>query len=373
MSDRFFSNKYEILFIAKGKYITLADADDFIFAVHDSENRIHYCDSKGNSVAKKQSYEPHPDPISDDPWSSEWIKDEGLDEPLISESTTEEQWEIDDVFGNYGYKNQKGEFVIEPQYASAQEFTCGLAAVNLNRTWYRTVDGKRYYENHYGYINGRGQTVIPFAYDEAWPFNQYGVAVVRDLKRSYLIDTNGQKIKETEQYDFYHYYDYDTRFLQISMHTDEYIVDPLIGIYDTKERKVILEPSVDDALPLDDDIILLYNRDGEYGASDFHEYYINSKGEILFPWLYRKGFAEVSIPNKHLNAIVSVSKYLEVGKQASNYIEANGKKYSRSLIYGVYSSSGEMLVPLEYDSIKELAENIYSCKKGEVITVIKML
>lgn len=29
-----------------------------------------------------------------------------------------------------------GEFVIEPQYAYAYEFTNGLVAVNLNRTWF---------------------------------------------------------------------------------------------------------------------------------------------------------------------------------------------------------------------------------------------
>ena len=86
---------------------------------------------------------------------------------LLSENVGEIIEEIDDIFGCFGFKNEAGEFVIEPQYAYAYDFTNGLAAVNLNRTWYKTEKGERYYENHYGYIDFNGKTVIGFNYDEA--------------------------------------------------------------------------------------------------------------------------------------------------------------------------------------------------------------
>ncbi len=118
-----------------------------------------------------------------------------------------------DGFGNFDYKNKEGEFVIEPQYAYAWDFTCGLAAVNLNRIWYRTPDGQRFYENHYGYINDKGKTIIPFIYDKAYPFNKYGVAVV-DLTdtEGMLIDLNGDVIPGTDNLSFFHYYHYKIHY-----------------------------------------------------------------------------------------------------------------------------------------------------------------
>ena len=56
---------------------------------------------------------------------------EGLKEPLKSETVVESVCDIDNVFGQYGFKNRAGEFVMEPQYAYAREFTNGLSAVNV--------------------------------------------------------------------------------------------------------------------------------------------------------------------------------------------------------------------------------------------------
>ena len=232
-----------------------------------------------------------------------------------------------------GFKNKNGEFVIEPQYAYAHEFSCGLAAVNLNRTWYRTPEGRRFYENHFGYINHRGETIVQFKYDEAWPFNKYGAAVVEDLRDgAYLIDTNGQEIPGTRFPYLSHAYDYDDRFLEFSNKNDS---ESLIGIYDTKERKVMLEPSVDDIIQWDEDHILVYERNGKYGVSDFKQHFINSHGDDIYPWLTEQGFATIKRPNKSGIAIVSVSKYVELTGTPRSYFEHDGKKYERSFIYVV--------------------------------------
>ena len=368
------------------KYIYLLDKERMIFRLEDREQNISYCDMNGNPVP--------PDPALDkkyqdlmnieaetDPWKSEWIEYEGLEEKLISETTQEVVEEIDDVFGNYGFKNRTGEFVIEPQYAYAHEFTCGLAAVNLNRTWYKSENGRRFYENHYGYINERGQTVIPFAYDEAWPFNKYGVAVVEEVKDrplyAHLIDTEGRMIPGTEEMNFNPYYDYNDRFLSFTVPSsekeyDDYDEQPE-GIYDTKERKVLMEPVIDDFIEYSEDLIKIYDRKGKYGAGDFHQYYINSKGEIIFPWLHNKGFASVERPNKALLAIVSISKFTAVtNANPSSYFPHNGRKYDRQLLHGVYSSNGKFVLPTEYESIYECAENIFECKKNGVTTVVQI-
>lgn len=114
---------------------------------------------------------------------------------LDSFSDTEIDWEIDDGFGHFGFKDLSGNVVIEPQYVWAGEFAHGLCPVNLNRTWYHTAEGNHFYENHYGYIDPLGKTVIPFKFEEAHNFNKYGVAVVSDDTGTYMIDTAGTEAR----------------------------------------------------------------------------------------------------------------------------------------------------------------------------------
>ena len=223
----------KILLKTKGKHVYCADKENAIFCIDD----VFYS-RDGNVVPPIESF--YSDDADGDTWYQEWMEYEGLEEPLKSESTIEIEWEIDDGFGNFGFKNEAGEFVIEPQFAYAHEFTCGLACVNLNRTWYKTKEGRRYYENHYGYIDKNGKTVIGFQYDEAYPFNKYGVALVSDTKGGWhLIDTTGNEISGT-RFGYISRYDYNDRFLEFSYNVDAtYDNDTSVGIYDTKEKKVL--------------------------------------------------------------------------------------------------------------------------------------
>ena len=352
----------KILFSKNGSHAYLADKERLIFGIDN-----YFFDASGNEVPFELGF--HESRDEDEGWYQYWMKYEGLSQPLKSESTTEVEWEIDDGFGNFGFKNEAGEFVIEPQYAYAHEFTNGLASVNLNRTWYKTEDGKRYYENHFGYINGRGQTVIGFQFDEAYPFNKYGVAVVSDtLHGTWLIDTDGNEIPDTHFPYISHYHDYEDRFYEFSYDTDH---DCIVGIYDTKERRILMEPSINSIIEYTEDLILVNERNVQHGISELQQYYINSKGEVLFLWLYRKGFAIVEEPDSNHVTAVAVSEYTELKQQARIYIPHDGKKYTRRLIYGLYSSKEEFLLPLEYDDIQNIGDNLWSCIKDDTITIIQ--
>ena len=218
------------------------------------------------------------DDCDEDEWDENVTRCQGLDVPLKAETIIEPLFEIDDMYGQFGFKNKKGKFVIEPQFAYAYDFTNGLAAVNLGRTWYRTDEGKRCYENHFGYIDSNGKTVIGFQYDEAHPFNKYGVAVVYDIDTGWhLIDKTGKEIPGTRFVYLSRYYDYDSRFLEFSYEYDEW--EEIVGIYDTKERKILMEPSVADIMEDDEDHILVYSKNDEYGL-------FSSKGEYLIPMEY---------------------------------------------------------------------------------------
>lgn len=351
----------KILFSKQGESCYVADKEKIIFCIDNA-----YFDINGNEVPDQEAF--HKKRNKNDDWYRYWMDYEGLPEPLKAESTVEPECEIDDIFGNFGFKNKDGEFVIEPQYAYAYDFTCGLASVNLNRTWYKTPEGHRYYENHCGYIDRNGKTVIGFQYDEARPFNKYGVAVVRKTNDDFhLIDLEGNEIPNT-RFPYISYYDYDDRYLEFSRDDDD---EALIGIYDTKERKILLEPRFSDISITDDNHILVYERDGEYGESDFRQYYINRNGELIYPWLSTQRFAIIEKPDINDVAAVATSQYIELTGNPKSYFKHNGKKYERNFIYGLYSSKEEFLLPQEYESISQLHDDIWGCYKDGVFTIIQ--
>lgn len=356
----------ELLFKMNGKNLRVADKERLIFEIDGA-----YFNVSGVSVPEEENFHPKQDTYCEepDPWQDPEIDAQGLEEPLLPESVEEVDEEIDDCFGKFGFKNKSGEFVIEPQYAYAHPFTWGLAAVNLNRTWYRSPEGRRYYENHFGYINHRGETVVQFKYDEAWPFNKYGVAVVEDLREgAYLIDTTGAEIPGTRFPYLSHYYDYDDRFFEFSYDNSG---DGLEGLYDTKERRIMLEPCIDDLIQWDEDLLLVYRRNGEFGAGDFKQQYLNSKGEDLFPWLTEQGFATIERPNASGIAIVSVARFVELPGNPSSYFPHNGKKYERYLLHGLFSKDKKYLLPLQFQDITEVAENVFACYKDGEISVYR--
>jgi hypothetical protein len=81
--------------------------------------------------------------------------------------------------GKWGYINTKGEPVIPPKYEVVGHFEDGLAPVRLN--------GK------YGYIDSLGSVMIPFQYEFADDF-KFGYARVLQFSDYYLINTDGNVI-----------------------------------------------------------------------------------------------------------------------------------------------------------------------------------
>ncbi|MBQ0095722.1 MAG: WG repeat-containing protein [Bacteroidetes bacterium] len=80
----------------------------------------------------------------------------------------------------YGYLDSKGNVVIPFRYKSAGDFREGLAKVG---------NGK-----HYGFIDKDGNTVIPFIYDEAYCFHDGYTAVKKNGKWGF-IDKSGKPIQ----------------------------------------------------------------------------------------------------------------------------------------------------------------------------------
>jgi hypothetical protein len=91
--------------------------------------------------------------------------------------------------GKWGYVDKTGKVVIEPAYGIACDFTHGLAAVEQNGVC--------------GFINKKGETVIPMQYIDAHNFTSEGYAVVgisaghRKVKYG-VIDKKGNYVIEPE-------------------------------------------------------------------------------------------------------------------------------------------------------------------------------
>lgn len=98
----------------------------------------------------------------------------------------------DDNLSLWGYVNKKGEIVIPPLYDNAGNFHEGLAQVEKNG------------HEGFGYINKKGEFVIQPQFSEATPFNKNGLAIVAvgpyDQKRYGVVDKNGKYVI-SPQYD----------------------------------------------------------------------------------------------------------------------------------------------------------------------------
>ena len=120
-----------------------------------------------------------------------------------------------DSSGNYGFKDKSGKVVIKPTYQWAQDFSEGLANVQIKGVGYGYIDkngrlvipaiydfaqrfrggfaGVRERGGKYGYINKANQMVIPPMYDDAWGFGD-GLFSVKVGKNWGFIDSSNKMI-----------------------------------------------------------------------------------------------------------------------------------------------------------------------------------
>lgn len=84
----------------------------------------------------------------------------------------------------YGYINEKGDVVIPLSYDDAGYFHEGLAYVQDN--------GK------YGYIDKKGDVAIALTFDDAYPFSEHGLALIELGDKFKVIDKKGKIVIDSE-------------------------------------------------------------------------------------------------------------------------------------------------------------------------------
>lgn len=92
------------------------------------------------------------------------------------------------VWSNWkvGFINRQGEYVIQPQYGNAHDFSDGVAAVKVGS----------FLERKWGYIDQNNKVVIGAIYDHAEDFKK-GYACVAFDDRYFIIDKKGNVVSDT--------------------------------------------------------------------------------------------------------------------------------------------------------------------------------
>lgn len=172
----------------------------------------------------------------------------------------------------WGYIDEHGNMVIAAQFDDAEDFSEGLAAVEVNGKW--------------GYINTAGQMVIPAIYSLAQNFGE-GWAYVHDADWNGYINTVGERMLQVKQVpvdtgmgvQMQNAYDGQYKF------NDGYAV--VIGLHSDYSGSLLLDKS-GNLYPLGTDITVtdVYSdgrvpvyKNGMYGAMD-------ANGNLAVPYLY---------------------------------------------------------------------------------------
>lgn len=206
-----------------------------------------------------------------------------------------------DHTSRFGYLNRKGEVVIPARFFEASFFCNGLAAV-------ANKDGK------YGYINKKGELVIAYQFDEAAPFRDNKCAVVAIDKHYGVVDRKGNFIIAPQFTDMYP--SQDLYVISLQKHGD-------MGFCD-KKGKVVVNPQFDH-------VGVFYDLELAPAKmpSDTKMGYVNKKGTFVinpqYDWVScfwgEHAFAKIG------------EKYGIIDKTGKYVVNPQFSKFSKSCLY----------------------------------------
>ncbi len=198
-----------------------------------------------------------------------------------------------------GYINKKGEMIVPIKYFSGKDFSEGLAAV-----------GKGNYSNaKYGYIDKNGKEILEFKYDKAGSFSS-GLALV------------GKKVENPENND-YGKYKYG---------------------YIDKTGKQVVDFIYDNAADFSEGLAVVV-KDGKMG-------YIDNTGKVVIPFKY-DSFTSYVGGREVLGGSFSDGMAVVSKKTGNTY--PNGREEA---IYGYIDKTGNEILPVVYDKAKPFTEGM---------------
>lgn len=188
--------------------------------------------------------------------------------------------------GKWGFCDRDGKAVIGNDYASAEWFSEGLAAVKV---------GERF-----GYLNKLGEVVIPPQFDDALSFHQ-GYAVVEINGKWGLIDREGKVVIDVDyedlgelknglcyfvKEDLYGYLDSRGNVRLKPVYTDAYAFESGTAIVQMEGYYGVIDTSGAALLPCQFDNLCRYKKGYCAAAHRGHWGIIGLDGDTLLPFVY---------------------------------------------------------------------------------------
>ena len=206
----------------------------------------------------------------------------------------------------YGYIDKKGKIIISPQYTDADLFSEGLAAVS---------NGKKY-----GFINSRGDTIIPFIYDETFLGFNNGLSDVTLCDSCGFIDKKGRIVIPLI---------YETCYPFMSKYAE-------VGIYDDEDWE----------------FFLIDKKGKKYGYDEVSEKHRLWVPREIYPGSFTTSSGQGRI-NKKGDTIVP-PLYLVTGNLSDRMyiVQDKNKKW------GAYNDKGQLAVTPQFDNIWHFSEGL---------------
>ena len=277
--------------------------------------------------------------------------------------------DYDDIAGIWGFVNEKGNLVIEPQYIFANDFEDGFAIVckgkwTIDKKWDNEYNTGRYWseEQKWGAIDKSGKEVIPFVFDEIKNFYDTRDAFIAHYggwKEGHwgVIDNRGNWLAEPIFEDI----DYDFQDGLFAFYKEDKWNDDNVplGIYDTKQKKVIFEPQFTDVSFFEDGWIKVEFYDEKLGRKIEKVIDINGKEKFhsVYSYIYRNqnnyevvindenGYQK-GLVDKDGNTVIPCSKDIdEINcKLGIIFFKQNDRT-------GVKDFDGNIIIPPRYKSV----------------------
>lgn len=288
--------------------------------------------------------------------------------------------DYESIAGIWGFVNEAGEEVIAPQYIYAEDFSGGVAIVCEGK-WTIGDSGYnkgRYWsdEERWGAIDREGHTAIPFVFDEIKSFwNVDGIFIAHyggwEDGSWGVIDSHGNWLAEPM------FGDVDYKF-QDGMFAficeDEQEDEPLYGIYDISQRKVLFEPNFYDVDFLDNGLIKVAVYDESLGRRI--EKLIDRQGNEKFPSVYSSIYTfctpyEVAVESEEGRKAGLIDEHGKVLLPCEYDTTWNGICYEAGRMVfidgkkqGVRDFSGNVLVPAVYSGIYSVDKPFFIVRVG---------
>lgn len=219
----------------------------------------------------------------------------------------------------YGYLDIKGNEIIPFIYDNAGDFAeNGLALVKKDEKW--------------GYIDQKGDEIISLIYDDAGDFTENGLAVVEKNEEKMCINGEGETIFTFgEEYDFVDLrsmYDENLGKSLAIVQKRNFDDDSKEGVINEKGMEII--PCIFDLVLVLDSNFIMVEKDEKYGLFD-------GEGKEILPCVYDTVYSGYGKENKLI------------------CMEKNGK-------YGCLDADGKEILPCTYDYVTAYEEYILTCQ-----------